>query len=140
MAYPRKKATFVIESLEDEINYHLIKILCCQVSNETIEHWKEEIRDWLDRIGEIRVKPDMKTFSEKFYFNTLYDYPFGDTGDRNLRRHIRRLERKKYTILKDINHIEIMQKIKDFHIAFAKLAATGKADEHAVHKLVDNFK
>jgi hypothetical protein len=85
MALPRKLVEQIILGLYDPINAHLIKLVGFDFSDETREHFRREIKTWLRKIQRLRIKPDNRTGSVKFYFDLLFDYPFGGVEVRNMR-------------------------------------------------------
>jgi hypothetical protein len=44
------------------------------------------VRTWLDEVQSLRFKPNNRTGSFKFYFDFLFDYPFGGVEVQNMRR------------------------------------------------------
>ena len=82
MAYTRKYIEHIIIGFEDELNRHLIKPFAFDFAEETRRHVRREIRTSLDMIKRLRLKPDNRTGSFKFYFDLLFDYPFG--GSRSI--------------------------------------------------------
>ena len=52
---------------------------------ETREHFRRELKAWLGRIQRLRMKPNNRTGSFKFYFDLLFDYPFGGVEIENMR-------------------------------------------------------
>jgi hypothetical protein len=85
MALPRKLVEVAILGLYDPINQHLVKLAGFDFSDETRQHFRREIKTWLRKIQRLRIKPDNRTESTKFYFDLLFDYPFGGVEIRNMR-------------------------------------------------------
>jgi hypothetical protein len=52
---------------------------------EQRRHFRREVRGWLDKIQRSRLKPDNRTGSVKFYYDLLFDYPFGGVEVQNMR-------------------------------------------------------
>lgn len=86
LAYPRKLVEHVILGLYDQINVHLVKLVGFDFSPELRMHFRRELRAWLGKIQSLRFKPDRRTGSFKFYFDLLFDYPFGGVEVENMRR------------------------------------------------------
>ena len=84
MALPRKLVEQVILGLYDPINIHLVKLVAFDFSPELRQHFKRELRSWLRKIQRLRFKPHNRTASSKFYFDMLFDYPFGGVEVRNM--------------------------------------------------------
>ncbi len=85
MAYPRKYVENIIIGLEDPLNEHLVKLVGFDFSAEQRNHFRREIRTWLGKIQRLRLKPDSRTGSFKFYYDLLFDYPFGGVEVQNMR-------------------------------------------------------
>lgn len=77
MATPRAKAISLMQGLEDEINEHIIKAIVYENTTGNLEHWIEEIAEWLYQIDQIEVKPHSKKLREKDYCNNAFGC-FGD--------------------------------------------------------------
>src|SRR6516162_11133118 len=77
MAYPRKYVENIIIGLEDPLNEHLVKLVGFDFPTEARAHFWREVRSWLAKIQRLRMKPDSRTGSFKFYYDLLFDYPFG---------------------------------------------------------------
>jgi hypothetical protein len=85
MAYPQKIARDIIVGLARPINSHLVKLTAFPFPDQLRRHFKRELRNWLSEIQAIRLKPNMRTGSFKFYFDPLFDYPFGGVEVQNMR-------------------------------------------------------
>jgi hypothetical protein len=44
-----------------------------------------EIRSWLNKLQRLRMKPNNRTGSFKFYYDLLFNYPFGSVELQNMR-------------------------------------------------------
>jgi hypothetical protein len=85
MAYPQKVARDIIIGMARPINQHLVKLVGFDFPDELRTHFRRELRNWLDEIQRIRLKPTTRTGSFKFYFDPLFDYPFGGVEVQNMR-------------------------------------------------------
>lgn len=85
MAYPQKVARDIIIGMARPVNQHLVKLVAFDFSSESRSHFKRELRNWLDEIQRIRLKPTTRTGSFRFYFDPLFDYPFGGVEVQNTR-------------------------------------------------------
>jgi hypothetical protein len=85
MALPRKLVEQVILGLYDQINAHLAKLVGFDFAPELRQHFRRELRSWLRKIQRLRFKPNNRTGSAKFYFDLLFEYPFGGVELRNMR-------------------------------------------------------
>jgi hypothetical protein len=85
MALPRKAVEQIILGLYDPINAHLVKLVGFEFPPELRQHFRRELRNWLRKIERLRFKPNNRTGSPKFYFDLLFDYPFGGVEVQNMR-------------------------------------------------------
>lgn len=85
MALPRKAVEQVLLGLYDPINEHLVKLVGFDFPPDLRQHFRRELRTWLRKIERLRFKPGNRTGSVKFYFDRLFDYPFGGVEVRNMR-------------------------------------------------------
>ena len=85
MAYPRKLVEQTILGLSNPLNRHLVKLVGFDFPPELRRHFQREVKTWLSEIQVLRFKPSNRTGSFKFYFDLLFDYPFGGVEIRNMR-------------------------------------------------------
>ena len=85
MAFPRKLVEQIILGLYGPINEHLVKLVGFEFPPEVLPQFRGELRNWLRKIERLRFKPSNRTGSSKFYFDLLFDYPFGGVEVRNMR-------------------------------------------------------
>jgi hypothetical protein len=85
LAYPRKMVESIILGLASPLNEHLIKLVAFDFPPDARQHFAREVRYWLRNIQALRCKPNNRTGSFKFYFDLLYDYPFGGSSCRTCR-------------------------------------------------------
>lgn len=126
MAFPRKLVEHAILGLYDQINLHLIKLAGFDFPLETRQHFRRELETWLDKIQRMRMKPDNRTGSFKFYFDLLFDYPFGGVELQNMRKMmdliIREYGRTRPTKTPD----EMVEWLRQFHMALAERLHNGE--------------
>ncbi len=77
MAYPRKMVEQIILGLSNPVNRHLIKLVGFDFPPETRQYFRRELRTWLRDIQTLKFKSNNRPGSFKFYFDLLFDYPFG---------------------------------------------------------------
>src|SRR6266853_287627 len=77
MSYPKRYVEQIITGLADPINEHLIKLVGFEFSPELRQHFRQELDAGLDKIQRLRMKPNNRTGTPKFYYDLLFDYPFG---------------------------------------------------------------
>src|SRR5205823_6307981 len=81
----------VILGLYDQINLHLVKLVGFEFSPERRHHFRRELRAWFGKIQALRFKPNRRTGSVKFYYDLLFDYPFGGVEVENMQRIFRQI-------------------------------------------------
>jgi hypothetical protein len=85
MAYPRKLVEQIILGLSNPLNRHLVKLVGFDFLPEMRQHFRREVRTWLNELQALRLKPDSQPGSFKLYFDLLFDYPFGGVELQNMR-------------------------------------------------------
>ena len=86
MAFPRKMVEQIILGRSNPLNRHLVKLAGFDFPPELRRHFRREVRNWLDEIQSMRFKPNNRPGSFKFYYDLLFDYPFGGVEVQNMRR------------------------------------------------------
>jgi hypothetical protein len=84
MSYPGRVVETIINGLQDPLNEHLIKLVGFEFAAEQREHFRQECEGWLDRIQRLRLKPNNRPGTFKFYYDLLFDYPFGGVEIENM--------------------------------------------------------
>jgi hypothetical protein len=118
MAYPRKYLEHIIIGLEEPLNQHLVKLAGFDFPPEQRGHFRREVRGWLDKIQRLRMKPDNRTGSFKFYYDLLYDYPFGGVELQNMRT-MMHLISEEYGLQPTKPPEELVEWLRQFHSALA---------------------
>ena len=77
--------------LTDPLNLHLIKLAGFEFPPEQREHFRREVRSWLDKIQRLRIRSQHRTGSSKFSYDLLFDYPFGGVERIAVQRRPRRV-------------------------------------------------
>ncbi len=85
MALPRKLVEHTVLGLSDPLNQDLVKLVGFDFPDERRQHFRREVRAWLRKIQRLRIKPANRPGSVKFYFDLLFDYPFGGVEVENMR-------------------------------------------------------
>ena len=127
MAYPQKLARDIIIGMADPINEHLIKLIAFQFDLQLRHHFRAELRSWLNKIQRIRLKPNARTGSFKFYFDLLFDYPFGGVEIHNMRALIEFISSEYDGIRPTISPEEMAFWLKEFHTKLAQALHNGEA-------------
>jgi hypothetical protein len=127
MAYPRKVAQDIIIGLARPMNLHLIKLVGFEFSPELRQHFKNELENWLDEIQRIRLKPRSRTGSFNFYFDPLFDYPFGGIEIENMQAMTKFLSSRYGNIQPTKSPQELVAWLKRFHTELAERLHRGEA-------------
>ena len=126
MSYPRKYVEHIFIGLEDPLNQHLIKLAGFDFSSEQRQHIRAEVRSWLNKLQRLRLKPDNRTGSFKFYYDLLFDYPFGGVEVQNMRT-IMELIADEYENVRPVKRPEEMVEwLRHFHSQLAERLHNGE--------------
>ncbi len=125
IAYPRKYVESIIIGLEDPLNEHLVKLVGFDFLTEQRGHFRREVRTWLAKIQRLRLKPDSRTGSFKFYYDLLFDYPFGGVEMQNMRT-IMSLISEEYGVQPTKSPEELVAWLRQFHAGLAQRLHDGQ--------------
>ena len=126
MAFPRKLVEHAILGLYDQINLHLIKLAGFDFPPETRQHFRRELESWLDEIQRMRMKPNNRTGSFKFYFDLLFDYPFGGVELQNMRKIMDFIIREYGQVQPKKTPEEMVKWLRAFHTELAERLHNGE--------------
>ena len=126
MALPRKLVEQVILGLYDPINAHLVKLAGFDFPLELRQHFRRELRSWLRKIQRVRFKPSNRTGSPKFYFDLLFDYPFGGVEVRNMRLIMDEITDEYETARPAKSPEEMVEWLRAFHTQLAQRLHNGE--------------
>jgi len=126
MTYPRKYVENIIIGLEDPLNQHLVKLVGFGFPAEQRGHFRREVQTWLAKIQSLRMKPDSRTGSFKFYYDLLFDYPFGGVEIQNMRT-MMDLIREEYGLTPIKSPEELVEWLQQFHTRLADRLHHGQA-------------
>ena len=127
MAYPKRYVEQILTGLADPINEHLIKLVGFEFSPELHQHFRQELDTWLDKIQRLRMKPNNRTGTAKFYYDLLFDYPFGGVEVRNTRSIMDLISRYYQGIRAARTPEDVAEWLRDFHAALAERLSAGEA-------------
>jgi hypothetical protein len=127
MAYPRKVAQDIIIGMSRPINQHLIKLVGFEFSPELRQHFRHELENWLDEIQRIRLKPRSRTGSFNFYFDPLFDYPFGGIEIENMQAMMQFISSRYENIEPTGSPENLVAWLKAFHTELAERLHRGEA-------------
>ena len=126
MSYPRKSVEIIITGLEDPLNQHLVKLVGFDFPQETRQHFRSETEAWLDRIQTLRLKPRHRPGSFKFYYDLLYDYPFGGIELRNVIGMMELISRRYPGVRATKKPEEMVEWLREFHTVLAQRLSEGR--------------
>jgi hypothetical protein len=127
MAYPRKLVEQIILGLANPLNRYLVKLVGFDFPPEMRRHFKRELRTWLNELQTLRLKPNNRPASFKFYFDLLFEYPFGGVEVQNMRTMID-LIADEYESAGTVKPAEDMVAwLREFHTRLAERLQKGEA-------------
>ena len=127
MAYPQKIARDIIIGMARPINQHLVKLVGFDFPPQRRDHFRRELRNWLNEIQRIRLKPTTRTGSFRFYFDPLFDYPFGGIEVPNMRGLMEFISSEYDEIRPTKSPAELVEWLKGFHTELAQRLHNGEA-------------
>lgn len=137
MAYTQKKAERIITNLEKPINDCLLKVWTIPASVER-KHWKSDIIEWIDEIGEIVLRPNNMRPPHIFYYKLLFFEPFGGGAEiPNMLRRLRRLHRRGFAAQTDVNPDALVKRLRAFHRDLSSLYAVKLMREDQLRAFLD---
>jgi hypothetical protein len=126
MAYPQKMVEAIILGLVDPLNQHLVKLVGFAFPPEHRRHFRKEANSWLNKIQRLRMKPTRRTGSVKFYFDHLFDYPFGGNEIDTMRAMMEFISSDYDGIRPTRSPAEVVGWLKAFHSTLAQRLAAGE--------------
>jgi hypothetical protein len=127
MAYPQKVARDIIIGMARPINHHLVELLGFDFPPKLHVHFRRELRNRLNEIQRIRLKPTTRTGSFRFYFDPLFDYPFGGIEVPNMRALMEFISSEYDEIRPTKSPEELVERLKGFHTELAQRLHNGEA-------------
>jgi hypothetical protein len=125
MALPRKLVEQAILGLYDQINLHLFKLVAFDFPPELRRHFQRELRSWLNKIQHMRMKPNNRCGSSKFYFDLLFEYPYGGAELENMRSMIELISYD-YELQPTRAPEEMVEWLRQFHVELAERLHNGE--------------
>ena len=125
MSLPKKLLEARLLGLENQLNRRLVKPVAFEFQPELCRNFRREVRAWLDEVQSLRFKPNNRTGSFKFYFDFLFDYPFGGVEVQNMRR-ILDLISAEYETRPLKSPEEMAEWLRDFHSRLAERLHDGE--------------
>src|SRR3954453_16595324 len=127
MAYPKRYVEHIITGLEDPLNQHLVKLIGFDFAPELREHFLQECEAWLDKIQRLRMKPNNRTGPPKFYYDLLYDNPFGGVKIKNMRSVMDFIPRRYPGVRATKAPEELVDWLRSFHTTVAERLHAGQS-------------
>lgn len=125
MAFPRKMVVSIVLGLSNPLNRHLVTLVAFGFRDELRHHFRREIKNWLNELQALRFKPDKRTGSFKFYYDLLFDYPFGGIEIENMKS-ILDLISEEYDVRPIKSPEEMVEWLRTFHMQLAERLHNGE--------------
>lgn len=138
MAYTRKRAEAIISGLEYQLNLHLLKLSAVPLP-DYFAHWRHELATWLSTIAAIRLKPNTKPGPQKWYFDLLFDEPFGGNEEGAVMARLQLLRQQYGSIRPDVDPTALGMRLRLLHTTFSRGCATGTMDLEQINALLASF-
>jgi hypothetical protein len=126
MSYPREYIEHIFIGLEDPLNQHLIKLVGFDFPAEQRQHFRREVRTWLNKLQRLRMKPNNRTGSFKFYYDLLFDYPFGGVELQNMRIMMQLISEQYDDVQPMKSAEELVSWLSEFHTRLAEALHNGE--------------
>ena len=124
MSYPRKYVEYIFIALEDSLNQHLIKLAGFDFYPEQRQHFRAEVKSWLNKLQRLRLKPNNRTGPFKFYYDLLFDYPFGGVEVQNMRTIMQLISEQYPGVRPTKSAEELVAWLQRFHTRLAEAPTT----------------
>ena len=126
LAYPRKMVEHIILGLSNPVNRYLIKLVAFEFPSETRQHFRRELRTWLRDIRTLKFKSNKRPGPSKFYFELLFEYPFGGVEIENVTILMDAIS-EDYEGIRPIKRPEeVVEWLREFHIRLAERLHRGE--------------
>jgi hypothetical protein len=126
MSLPRKMIEQIILGRSNPLNRHLVKLVGFDFPPELRRHFRREVKNWLDEIQSLRFEPHNRTGPFKFYFELMFDYPFGGVEVQNVSRIIDFIIDEYEDARPTKTPEEMINWLRDFHTRLAERLHKGE--------------
>ena len=126
MSFPRKLVEHRLLGLENQLNRHLVKLVAFDFPPESRRHFQKELDNWLFEIQGLRFKPNNRTGSVRFYYDLLFDYPFGGVEVENMRKMMGLIAREYADARAFRTPEEMVEWLRAFHTQLAERLHNGE--------------
>jgi hypothetical protein len=125
LAYPRKMIEHIILGLSNPLNRHLIKLIAFDFAPEMRQHFRRELRTGLRDIQTLKFKSNKRPGPSKFYFELLFDYPFGGVEVENVKILMDAISEDYENVHPVKRPEEVVEWLRDFHTRLAERLHNG---------------
>jgi hypothetical protein len=126
LAYPRKMVEHIILGLSNPVNRHLIKLIAFDFPPEMRQHFRRELRTWLRDIRTLKFKSNKRPGPSEFYFELLFEYPFGGVEVENVTILMDAISEDYEGIQPMKRPEDVVAWLRDFHIRLAERLHNGE--------------
>jgi hypothetical protein len=102
-----------------------VKLVAFEFSEKLRRHFRREVKNWFNEIKGLRFQPDRRTGSVRFYFDLLFDYPFGGVEVENMKSQMD-LVSDEYEIEATKSPEEMVEWLRAFHNQLAERLRNGE--------------
>ena len=125
MATDRKNAHILIRGLGKQIFLHLIKVIKWEDDINYNKHIAD-IDNWIYNIQSIKYKPKNKRFSNRQYYQWMYDDLFGDIED--MKVFLKQYLSNYVNLPEKMSNFELITKLKEIYKQLTYDISKGKFD------------
>ncbi len=126
VAYPRKLVEQIVLGLSNPLNRHLIKLVGFDFTEGLRQHFRREVGTWLSELQVLRLKPHTRPASFRFYFDLLFDYPFGGVEAQNMKSIMALITREYEGVRSTKTPEEMVEWLREFHTQLAERLHNGE--------------
>ncbi|WP_246725486.1 hypothetical protein [Beijerinckia sp. L45] len=125
-----------IDGLVQSVNNAILVLLCCVPDYERTAEQLWLLGDNLSTIAEIRLTPGERRLSFRLIYDRLFLRVFENAGYQALARRLASPPFDQMTPQPDLDLLQVAERLKRFHRAFAHSCATGTAGTDELDELV----
>jgi hypothetical protein len=128
MSLPMRHAEVRLIGTEPPLNQHLLKLLGFDMPSERRDYFRKEVRKWLRDIQVIRLMDSNNPGKASWYYDLLYDGPFGSVEEQNVRMICEGIEDDYEDCLtrNTTTTPELVERLRRFHQMLAERASQGE--------------
>jgi hypothetical protein len=128
MSLPKKDAEADLRGIRRPLNEHVLKLLAFDMPDELRAYFRKEVRKWLRDIQTIRLKPHNKPGKAAWYYDLLYEGPFGGVEAGNVATICDGIDDYyEGRLVRNATPVPVLvERLRAFHEALAERAARGE--------------